>query len=251
VYPPWTAGSDWYVPPSWPLAGYGLKLVTAPAGGPVTLDEAKDHLFASDLQADADVGRKLAEAVADVERESGRQLVTATWLLVLDNFPRGDCGAGPSGGYGSSGFGMAPPWGGAGYSLGLAGGVEIRLPIGPVQAVNSVKYYDGGGVQRTLVANTDYYAAVRGEPGRVVPCYGKTWPVVQLGRPEAVEVEFVAGYGGASAVPADLKRAVKVVLADHWRNRGDDPKVGVSGEARAFPDAARRIIANHRFGGYR
>jgi uncharacterized phiE125 gp8 family phage protein len=188
---------------------FALVLDTAPTRLLLTLEEAKSHLsIAEGCPCDSgEIERRIAEATADAERECGRQFVSATWLMAIDKFP--GCGE------------------------------PIRLPLGKTSAVASVKYYDVDGVQQTLSTDV-YFAALVGEPARIVLRSGEAWPAIQYGRPEAVEIEYTVGWSTPEAVPADLKAAVKLILGERWANRGDGK------EDRSIPAGARRILTAWR-----
>lgn len=185
----------------------GLRLITAPAAEPVLLDAAMRARLRLDGSADdADVEAMLAAARELVEAETGRALIHQTWSLFLDWFP----------------------W-------------EIRVPRPPLSSVTWIKYYDVDGVQQTVYA-ADYWVATGGEPGRILPSIGADWPTTQAGRPEAVEVRFVAGYGAAgTACPKAALEAIKLIVADRYTHRGDDSQTAIT-------PAARRLLDSLEFG---
>ena len=182
---------------------------TAAAEKCISLAEAKAHLsFEEDVDYDeADITRRIDEAQADAERECGRVFVESTCALVLDDFPRD--------------------------------GEPIRLPFGVCGAVEGITYYDADGANQTVDPST-YHVALAGEPARIVAKSGQTWPVTEEGRPESVEVQYLAGWGSPEFVPPDLKAAVKLILGDRWSNRGEDP------DSTAIPPAAKRILLANR-----
>lgn len=96
----------------------------------------------------------------------------------------------------------------------------ITLP--PLQSVVSVKYYDTNGTQRTLAAD-QYLVDTTTEPARITPAYGIVWPVTQW-RNNAVTVQFVAGYGAASAVPACVKNWMLIRIKTLWEQRDQTVK---------------------------
>lgn len=56
-------------------------------------------------------------------------------------------------------------------------------------------------------------------PARIFPMPGQTWPPV-LYVPNAVQIHFVAGYGNdGNAVPATLRRAMRLLISDSYYNR--------------------------------
>ncbi|MES2208588.1 MAG: phage head-tail connector protein [Chloroflexota bacterium] len=180
----------------------GVKLVTPPAVEPVSLTEAKARLKVTTDAEDDDLTALIAECRAQAEDECGRAFVTQTLSLYLDRFPRG--------------------------------AAAIELPRPPLQSVTWVKYYDAAGDLQTMDA-AGYHVAIGGEPGRIVPTADSGyWPVTEAGRPEAVEVRYVAGYGLAAAVPRQATAAILALIAD--RNANPD------GGDRAIPPAARRQL---------
>lgn len=112
------------------------------------------------------------DAIEDIETKTGRQLITATWELVLDRFP-----------------------------------VEIELRKPPIQSVESVQYVDSDGVLQTL-DSTKYQVDIDNEPGRIQPAYGVCWPETRC-QIQAVIVRFVCGYGDESDIPEGIKTAIK------------------------------------------
>ena len=185
----------------------GLKIVTAPTVEPVTLVTAKARLRVTVSAEDDDITALIAECRAQAEAECGRAFVTQTWDLTLDDFP--------------------------------GRGGDIRVPLPPLQSVTWVKYRDAAGSLVTMDA-ADYWAAATGSPGRVVPV-ADYWPGVQYGRPEAVQVRFVAGYAGtASGLPPEVRAAVLAILSDRHANP--------DGGDRGIPPAARRLLDSLEYG---
>lgn len=178
---------------------FGLQLYAAPASEPVTATEAKARLQVTVSDLDSDITQMITDARALAEAECGRAFITQTWNLTLDDFPHGSR--------------------------------EILIPRPPLASVTHVKYYDEDGVQQTL-SSSDYHVATGREPGRVVLKQTASWPAVEVGRPDAVEVRFVAGVAAASLAPA-AKAAVLVIIADKFENPAG--AVGV-------PPAARRLL---------
>lgn len=169
-----------------------LKLVAAPAQEPISLDEALAHLR---LEGDEYAGEQsyvsalLVAARRWCEGFQNRAYVTQTWDLVLDRFPGG----------------------------------AIRIPLPPLQSVAYVKYKDPSGSEQTLDP-AGYTVDAAGEPGRIVPAYGCSWPETrdEIG---AVTVRFTAGYGAPAAVPAEIKQAILLKVADLYEHRGGDEGV--------------------------
>lgn len=154
-----------------------LNRTAAPAEYPVSVAHAKEHLRieASQTADDQLILRYIAAATDWVEKETNRALVTQTWALRLDDFPR--CGG--------------------------ARGRYIELPKPPGVSVTSITYVDSAGVTQTLA--TDRYIALADDwQPFVCEAYGATWPTVRA-QPGAVTVTYVAGY---DEVPDALKAAI-------------------------------------------
>lgn len=167
----------------------GVKLLTAPAAEPVSLDEAKtfarvDHAAEDDL-----IDSLVAEMRQRCEKVSWRALITQTWKLTLDDWPRWGCRR------------------------------CIRLPRPPVQSVTSVTYLATDGTRTTLAAN-QYLLDTTVEPATITEAYGVSWPTVRV-VPGSIEVTFVAGYGLAVSVPSEIKGAIKNAVAYCYRHRTD------------------------------
>ncbi|MCM8596648.1 head-tail connector protein [Accumulibacter sp.] len=178
-----------------------LQLVTPPAEEPVALAQAKLHLRVDFPDDDALIAASIVAARQAAETQTGRQFVTATWRSVLDAFP----GAGPTEGARGGAFSLTPG--------------AILLPRSPVQSVTAIDYLDGAGVWQTMPA-TDYTVDTAAEPARITPVFGQVWPVTrpQIG---AVRVTFVAGYGGAAAVPEGVKSWILLRVGSLYNHRED------------------------------
>jgi len=166
-----------------------LSRATAPSETPVSLDEAKAHLRVTGTDEDTTIQLYLDAAVAHVdgaEGTLGRCLVTQTWDYTFDRFP--------------------------GFTERCWQSVDVPLPT--LQSVTSVKYYDPDGVQQTM-DSADYI--VTGQ--RIVPV--DAWPDIDTTRPGAVTVQFVAGYGLATAVPAAIKAAILLYVGSMYEGRED------------------------------
>lgn len=164
---------------------YGLSLYSAPVTEPVSLAEAKTHLRVTYTDDDALIAELITAARQWFEEQTYRALVTQTWDLKLDKFPRGED--------------------------------PIRVPRAPLVSVTSITYVDGAGVSQTLATNRYAVSATR-QPGLIRPAYGLIWPDARS-QPDAVTVRFVAGYGNAAAVPAQIKAGIKLILGQLYEFR--------------------------------
>lgn len=97
---------------------------------------------------------------------------------------------------------------------------EIELPLGPVQSVTSIQYYDRDAVLQTLAA--DQYEVQKDEfVAKVSKGYEITYPSTH-GRKRAVSITYVAGFGAAAAiqfpVKARLQKAIILLASHFYRN---------------------------------
>lgn len=153
------------------------KRTVAPTIYPVTLMEAKQALqiIDDDGSMDAEIERLIGEATDQVERDARRCLMPQTWQCFYDYFPP-----------------------------------MIELLKFPVITVNWIKYYVGG-VQTTL-PTTEYEIDSVSEPTRIVPVWGKVWPISQV-KLNSVSIEWTAGYATPAALTADRPTAKSCVLS--------------------------------------
>jgi uncharacterized phiE125 gp8 family phage protein len=184
-----------------------LKLKTPPATEPVTLAEAKAYL---DIEVTDTVDDALLTGIISALREkceafTGRALITQTWTLRFDFFPTRQKKGAPL-----EGFHQVPvdhfdeP-------------VEvIKISKVPLLSVTHLKTFDSANVE-TVFDASNYFVDVHSEPGRIGLNQGSTWPV-GLRRMNAVEIEFISGYGDASAVPQSIKQGmllwIKLLMAN-------------------------------------
>ncbi len=114
------------------------RCVVPPTTEPLSLDEVKEHLRIESSAEDA-LLQVYIEAVREIcEHNTSRVLITQTWETVFDRFP-----------------GLVLESSGLdGEVLTLSRtqrqGLGLTLPIGPIQAVESIRYRDHNGEWQTL-----------------------------------------------------------------------------------------------------
>lgn len=170
------------------------ELVEAPAELPVTAAELRRNsweIYEADVTDDTFLDELIVRATAHVETVTSRKLVSQTWRGCLDAWP--------------------------------AGGAPIELPFGRVTSVTRFNWLGDDAVDHTLTASTDYVASLVGYFPKVVPVL--SWPSEALFVVDPIRIEFVAGFGNAAAVPADLKHAI-LLLAGHWYKNREIVRVG-------------------------
>jgi hypothetical protein len=186
----------------------GLTLITPPASEPVTLAEAKAHLRLEIGDDDALVAGLVTAARQHVEDLIAQSLVTQTWQLTLDKFPR----------YSSSAIWQQYAdglWDQRIPQTELSGRwwpdkASIRLPRPPLQSVSSIQYVASGTGILTTMPSANYLVDASTRPGRVAPAFGQIWPLLQQ-QLAAVQVNYVAGYGPVTSVAATIAAGTQTV----------------------------------------
>ncbi len=185
-----------------------VKVTTAPTWEPVTLADAKAHLVV-DGSADnvliADLITVAREACEDI---TGRKIPSQGITITMDAWPRSA---------------REQWWDGMreGAIASLVNSEPIDLPGVPLQSVESITTYDDANAA-TIVDPATYFidASDDNQPGRVCLRYGATWPS-DLRPINGIVIEATVGYATAPATPSALRRAVLMILADLYANRGD------------------------------
>lgn len=166
-----------------------LVCITQPGSEPITLSDVEGQCRITDLSAEASTVELMIQAVRErAEQITRRALVSQTWELTLDSFPSG----------------------------------AISLPLPPLQTVDSIKYIDTDGVERTMDA-LSYRVLTGGEPGALQPVYGTAWPQT-LPDLETVKIRFTCGYGpiapGTSLnVPKAILQYMLINVSNLYENR--------------------------------
>lgn len=185
-----------------------LKLKTPPASEPLTLAETKSYLKVTGTADDALLSQIITALRKSCEHWTGRALVTQTWTLWRDRFPHREKDRLPHDGY----FELPVDFADEAQRV-------LPIPRPPLQSVTFLQTY-GTTNQATTFAVGKYFVDTASEPGRIVLNQASSWPS-GLRPANAVEIEFVAGYGDASAVPDALKQGmllwVKLLYGDrNW-----------------------------------
>ncbi len=150
-----------------------LIIKTPPASEPVSLAEAKKYLRITDSDDDALINSLVTAIRQKAESWTRRLLITQTWTLWLDSIP---------------------------------GGVTLTLPLSPLQSVTHIKSYDSANTVSTF-DSSNYLMDGASIPGRIGLNDGHTWPNA-IRRMNALEIEFVAGFGDESSVPETIKQGI-------------------------------------------
>jgi uncharacterized phiE125 gp8 family phage protein len=163
------------------------KLVTATAINPplaVTEEELTAQCRAAGQPSDQ-ILPYLYAAQAYIETVRNLRLLRQTWAVYLDRFPEGNA---------------------------------IALPFPPLAAVTHVKYTPAGQAQLTL--STDAYGvSIVRTPGEIILKPNQLWPSATLETVDPIEIQFECGWASASAVPYDLRQAIRFLAAMFYQQR--------------------------------
>lgn len=161
-------------------------LITAPAGEPVTVEEARTHCRIDGNQDDELLYILTRTAREYAETYTGRSFVNTTWEHRVDQFPR-----------------------------------FFDLPKAPLSSVTSITYVDALGATQTLSQNAYQVVSDTGpyaQKARIVEAYNQNWPTAR-GQADDVRVRYVAGYGSPTDVPMTVRAAIKLMIGHLYENR--------------------------------
>jgi uncharacterized phiE125 gp8 family phage protein len=126
-----------------------------------------------------------------VELDTGRAFINQTWTFYADDFDD---------------------------ACQFGDGI-IHLPMSPLSTVTTLKYYNTSNVLTTWSA-TEYQVNTGHEPGRITTVTGYSYPST-YDRLGAVEIAYVAGYGGAGegTCPRAMYDAMYLMIGHLYENR--------------------------------
>lgn len=185
-----------------------LQQITAPLIEPVSLDDTKAHLRVDGTDEDALISSLILTSRLHIEAALGLALITQSWRLLLDRWPKEG---------------------------------EVRIPLRPLQSISEVRTYNAAGASEVL-ATERYMVDAAANPGRLVPV-GPGWPLPGRAA-NGIEIGFIAGYGDTDGdVPAPIRQALLLLVA-HWYEHRDPVEIGTA--AAAIPAAVSRLLKPYR-----
>jgi hypothetical protein len=198
-----------------------LVVVGQPVSEPLDLETAKNFLRVTIDDDDLLISLLITAAREVAEVLTGRSIATKTYRQTLDSFPYfvdtmlSQQAMPPS--YYSRPLYSTSMWN---YSQ------MIKLYAPHCINVNSIKYIDPNNVLQT-VDPTKYIVDYDAEPARIFPGpAGGNWPAC-LYVPNAVQIEFVAGYdtppSSDATIPKGLLTLILLLLSGFYENR--EPQV--------------------------
>lgn len=184
-------------------------LITPPDSEPVSLDEARAHMRVTHNEEDELINGLITAARVTVETITRRSLLTQEWKLSFDEFPLSD---------------------------------TVKIPHTPVREIDVVQYYDAVGVLQTLNAGKYWLDSVSA-PARLILKDGEVFPDTQKGRPNAVQISYLAGYGDEPEdVPAPIRHAIKLIVAHLYEN----PEIVSAGQLSTIPMSCDYLLSPYR-----
>jgi hypothetical protein len=210
------------------------RRTTDPAVEVVTVDEMDVYLRGDGVleSVDGELLTSLITAAREyVEEFTRRALITQTWTMFMDTFPRTQNPLGW--------------WDGVREGSITQGDLRsFELPIGPLQSVTSISTFADNNAETTFAAS-NYFLDTTKTPGEVILNTGATWPVFTRNR-NGVKVVYVAGYGDvATDVPSPLRTAVKM-LAAHWYENREFTKTQSDMNQAASPIHVQSILNRYK-----
>lgn len=185
-----------------------LVITSGPASEPVTVSEAKAHLRLDGTAEDVLVSSLILTSRLHIEAALGLALITQSWMLSLDRWPKGGA---------------------------------VALPVRPVQSITSVRTLAADGAPSVL-SPAAYLLDGQSQPPRLVST-GTAWP--DPGRAaQGIEIAFTAGYGNTAAdVPAPVRQALLMLVA-HWYEHRDPVEIG--SPATLIPGGVSELLMPYR-----
>ncbi|MBN9071503.1 MAG: phage head-tail connector protein [Rhizobiales bacterium] len=185
-----------------------LYRTVEPAAEPVTLAEAKANLRIDHDGDDTLITGLIRAARDEVEKSAGLALISQSWRLALDDWPREGC---------------------------------ALLMRHPVREVLSVTAYGPDG-EASLIDPGTYQLDALSRPARL----HFDAPAAPLRAMNGIEIDFAAGFGEAGPdVPDLLKRAVLTLVAHWYEFRA---AFGPDSQPVSFPVGYERMLRGYRTG---
>jgi uncharacterized phiE125 gp8 family phage protein len=183
-------------------------LLSGPLDEPVTVDEAKAYLRVETADDDDVIAALIAGARVHVEAQTRRALITQIWRLVRDAWP--DDG-------------------------------RIAVLPAPLRTLTAARVYRLDGSTQSIdpsdfVADTSRVPAVLSFVSGAPPAPGRAVA--------GIELEIEVGYGDTEAVvPADMRHAIRLLVAHWYENRG---LIATGGAAAMLPETVNALLAPYR-----
>jgi uncharacterized phiE125 gp8 family phage protein len=185
----------------------GITALTQPACEPITTDEALAHCRIDADTEDGLVAGYMMAARTFVENLIGRPLIRRSYLYTLDY------------GWPLLRYSTSMPYWTSNFDY-YRTRIELpKSPIGDPSWIEVVTYIDVDGNGQTLDP-TQYVIIVDGVVPYIEPAYNVYWPPTR-DQPQAISVQFDAGYGAEPGdIPDNIRHALLMLVAYWYDNRG-------------------------------
>ena len=161
-----------------------LILTTPPVAEPVSLSEAKAHLRITHSDDDTYIASLITTARRMMESRLSLALMPQAWALFADCWP--DDGI-------------------------------FNLPLHPVTSIESIAVFSDDDTASTIDPS-HFYLDTASRPARLVLRHGRFFGPPGR-KANGIRISFEAGF---AEVPAELKQALLITIADWFAKRGDD-----------------------------
>lgn len=164
------------------MASYRISV--QPSTEPITLVEAKSQLRVDIADEDTYINTLIVASRKICERYTNRVFITQTWIQNEDYWSN-----------------------------------PIELKVNPIVSLTSLKYYNASEVQTTITdSSANFQKDFLSDVGNIYEGLTSSFP--SLGSTiNPIEIITVCGYGAASAVPDDIKHAIKLLVSHLYENR--------------------------------
>jgi uncharacterized phiE125 gp8 family phage protein len=192
------------------------SLTLAPDTEPVNIDQASEHLRVDSSDDLALIESLIAVAREYVDSVTGRVSSVSGWRLT------------------------ASAWADL---FGSSQTDVFSLHRTPLVSVESISYYAPDAATLTVLSASNYRAITTTEPG-LIQIHGDLPDLDD--RPDAIQIEFTAGYSDPSLAPAVLRHAIKMVVSHLYENRLPVAFASCS----EIPYSLSNLIENQKVGGW-
>ncbi len=181
-------------------------LLSAPAIEPIDLAQAKEYLRIDNNYEDDFINSLIVAARIHVESTISRALISQSWRVVRDDWPKDRI---------------------------------IKLPISPLISLSAITIYDDEGNANSL-SLAQFLPQTKSAQARIflpniIDGLG------QMRQRAAIEIDYVAGYGENSEdVPNDIKQAILILIAYWFEHR---EALVLAGSGSVVPSGFDRILA--------
>lgn len=205
---------------------FQTKMVTAPASGVLTVAELKEYLRVDSTAEDTTLELMERAAVLKLEDLTSLKFITQVWDVFMDYWPLQS---------------SSKWWDGVrdtAISEVVAPKRNITLPLGIANSLVQFATYSDD--EEFLEDTSNYIFDNVGFRARVGLKLGGVWPTTILRSNNAIRFRLNLGFGDATAIPTDIKLAVRALVAHMYEHRGDEEK------QMAIPAHVLTLVAQYR-----